>query len=96
MKEELFVSGRNIPNIDPYLHIWHWQIPHLSFPGWFGSGNPFPCRGLYHPWQRQRNAGNSKMGSVYSSICPDYRFIHVVPRFKAQTLFLAIIHHHTA
>jgi len=38
MKEELFVSGRNIPNIDPYLHIWHWQIPVYLFLGGLAAG----------------------------------------------------------
>ena len=33
MREELFVSGRDIPNIDPFLHIWHWQIPLYLFLG---------------------------------------------------------------
>ena len=38
MKEELFASGRNIPNIDPYLNIWHWQIPCYLFLGGLAAG----------------------------------------------------------
>jgi formate-dependent nitrite reductase membrane component NrfD len=38
MKEELFVSGRNIPNIDPVLNIWHWQIPIYLFLGGLAAG----------------------------------------------------------
>ncbi len=38
MKEELIISGRNIPNIDPYLHIWHWQIPIYLFLGGLAAG----------------------------------------------------------
>lgn len=38
MKEELFASGRNIPNIDPYLNIWHWQIPVYLFLGGLAAG----------------------------------------------------------
>lgn len=38
MNEELFVSGRNIPNIDPFLHIWHWQIPIYLFLGGLAAG----------------------------------------------------------
>lgn len=41
MKEELFVSGRNIPNIDPYLDIWHWQIPIYLFLGGLAAGIMF-------------------------------------------------------
>lgn len=38
MKEELFVSGRNIPNIDPFLNIWHWEIPLYLFLGGLAAG----------------------------------------------------------
>ncbi|MHC1706538.1 MAG: NrfD/PsrC family molybdoenzyme membrane anchor subunit [Bacteroidales bacterium] len=38
MKEELFVSGRMNPNIDPYLNIWHWQIPLYLFLGGLAAG----------------------------------------------------------
>ena len=38
MREEQFVSGRNIPNIDPYLNIWHWQIPSYLFLGGLAAG----------------------------------------------------------
>lgn len=41
MKEELFVSGRNIPNIDPFLNIWHWQIPVYLFLGGLAAGIMF-------------------------------------------------------
>ncbi len=38
MKEELFISGRNIPNVDPHLHIWHWPIPLYLFLGGLAAG----------------------------------------------------------
>ena len=38
MREEIFASGRNIPNIDPYLNIWHWQIPVYLFLGGLAAG----------------------------------------------------------
>ncbi|HRY31365.1 MAG TPA: polysulfide reductase NrfD [Bacteroidales bacterium] len=38
MKEELFLSGRMNPNIDPYLNIWHWQIPLYLFLGGLAAG----------------------------------------------------------
>jgi len=46
MREELFVSGRNIPNIDPYLNIWHWQIPIYLFLGGLAAGILF-LAGVY-------------------------------------------------
>ncbi len=41
MKEELFVSGRDIPFIDPYLNIWHWEIPVYLFLGGLAAGIMF-------------------------------------------------------
>ncbi len=38
MKEEIFVSGRNIPNVDPFLHTWHWPIPLYLFLGGLAAG----------------------------------------------------------
>jgi formate-dependent nitrite reductase membrane component NrfD len=38
MEEELFISGRDIPNIDPHLNIWHWQIPVYLFLGGLAAG----------------------------------------------------------
>lgn len=38
MKEELFISGRDIPYIDPFLNIWHWQIPIYLFLGGLAAG----------------------------------------------------------
>jgi protein NrfD len=38
MKEELFISGRDIPNIDPFLNIWHWQIPVYLYLGGLAAG----------------------------------------------------------
>ncbi|MEA3446169.1 MAG: NrfD/PsrC family molybdoenzyme membrane anchor subunit [Bacteroidota bacterium] len=38
MNEELFISGRENLNIDPVLHIWHWQIPIYLFLGGLAAG----------------------------------------------------------
>src|SRR5210317_669182 len=38
MKEELIISGRMNPNIDPVLHIWHWHIPVYLFLGGLAAG----------------------------------------------------------
>lgn len=38
MEEELFTSGRNIPNIDPALEIWHWPIALYLFLGGLAAG----------------------------------------------------------
>lgn len=38
MKEEIIVSGRANPNIDPVLNIWHWHIPAYLFLGGLAAG----------------------------------------------------------
>ncbi|MBN2347321.1 MAG: polysulfide reductase NrfD [Bacteroidales bacterium] len=38
MKEELIVSGRMNPRIDPVLNIWHWEIPLYLFLGGLAAG----------------------------------------------------------
>ncbi|MGB5464371.1 MAG: NrfD/PsrC family molybdoenzyme membrane anchor subunit [Aureibaculum sp.] len=38
MQEELFVSGRDLPNIDPSLEIWHWPISLYLFLGGLSAG----------------------------------------------------------
>lgn len=46
MREELIVSGRMNPMIDPQLHIWEWQIPGYLFLGGLAAGIMF-FAGLY-------------------------------------------------
>lgn len=46
MREEIIVSGRSNPFIDPQLHIWHWQIPLYLFLGGLAAGILF-FAGLY-------------------------------------------------
>ena len=38
MEEELIISGRNIPHIDPTIEIWEWQIPLYLFLGGLAAG----------------------------------------------------------
>lgn len=38
MREELIVSGRMNPMIDPHLEIWEWQIPAYLFLGGLAAG----------------------------------------------------------
>ncbi|MEX0981320.1 MAG: NrfD/PsrC family molybdoenzyme membrane anchor subunit, partial [Bacteroidales bacterium] len=46
MREEIIVSGRANPFIDPYLNIWHWQIPLYLFLGGLAAGILF-FAGMY-------------------------------------------------
>jgi len=53
MREELIVSGRSNPFIDPHLHIWHWQIPLYLFLGGLAAGILF-FAGLYTVLGKER------------------------------------------
>ncbi len=37
-QEEIFISGRSIPHIDPTLEVWHWPISLYLFLGGLGAG----------------------------------------------------------
>ena len=38
MEEEIIVSGRMNPRVDPYLHIWGWEIAFYLFVGGLAAG----------------------------------------------------------
>lgn len=38
MKEELIISGRMIPHVDPHLELWHWPISLYLFLGGLSAG----------------------------------------------------------
>lgn len=38
MQEEIFISGRNIPHIDPHLEVWHFPISLYLFLGGMAAG----------------------------------------------------------
>jgi protein NrfD len=38
MNEELIISGRENPLVDPQLHIWHWPVPLYLFLGGLAAG----------------------------------------------------------
>ena len=64
MQEELFTSGRNIPNIDPSLEIWHWPISLYLLLGGLAGGILF-FRGLISVWGYVNEYGT---GVKYASV----------------------------
>jgi protein NrfD len=53
MREEILVSGRNNPLIDPHLAIWEWQIPSYLFLGGLAAGILF-FAGLYFILKKEK------------------------------------------
>ena len=68
MQEELFTSGRNIPNIDPSLEIWHWPISVYLFLGGLAAGLLF-FAGLITVLGKEKEYPTSvKVASIISPI----------------------------
>lgn len=38
MEEKLIISGRQLPDVDPVLRVWHWEIPFYLFVGGMAAG----------------------------------------------------------
>ncbi len=60
MKEEIIVSGRMNPLVDPHLNIWHWQIPLYLFLGGLAAGILFFAALYFLQRQRKRIPGSRK------------------------------------
>jgi len=52
MNEDLIVSGRMNPLIDPHLGVWEWQIPSYLFLGGLAAGILF-FAGLFTVWNKE-------------------------------------------
>ena len=92
MREELFVSGRNIPNIDPYLNIWHWQIPIYLFLGGVAAGILFFAGIFTILGKENKMAATVKKAPLLVPFPADSRIIYAFPGPQTQTLFLAALH----
>ncbi|GAB2779561.1 NrfD/PsrC family molybdoenzyme membrane anchor subunit [Salinimicrobium soli] len=64
MHEELFTSGRNIPNIDPSLEVWHWPIALYLFLGGLAAGILFFAALFYVLGKDKEYPGAVKMASI--------------------------------
>ncbi|WNH12760.1 NrfD/PsrC family molybdoenzyme membrane anchor subunit [Thalassobellus suaedae] len=68
MQEELFTSGRHIPNIDPSLEIWHWPIALYLFLGGLAAGISFFAALLYILGEENKYPTAVKTASVIPPI----------------------------
>ncbi len=65
MKEELIVSGRMNPGVDPSLHIWGWEIPTYLFLGGLAAGVLF-FAGYYYVQGKEKQFPTAvKMAPLY-------------------------------
>jgi formate-dependent nitrite reductase membrane component NrfD len=68
MKEELFISGRNIPHIDPYLQVWHWPISVYLFLGGLAAGILFFAALFYLMGKEKEMPATVKFASIIAPI----------------------------
>lgn len=68
MQEEIFVSGRHIPNIDPNLEIWHWQISLYLFLGGLAAGILFFAALFYLLGKEKEMAATVKQATLLAPI----------------------------
>lgn len=87
MKEELFVSGRNIPNIDPVLHIWHWQIPLYLFLGGLAAGLLFFASYFYITGKTEKYKAAVKIAPIIAPIAIVIGLIALVLDLKHTQFF---------
>ncbi len=64
MNEEIIISGRNIPMVDPHLNIWHWPIPVYLFLGGLAAGILF-FAGLYTILGREKDLPTAVKWSTF-------------------------------
>ena len=68
MQEELFVSGRNIANIDPSLQVWHWPIALYLFLGGLAAGILFFAALFYILGKENEYPGAVKKAAIIPPI----------------------------
>lgn len=83
MNEELFISGRNIPNIDPVLEVWYWPISVDLFFGGLAAGLLFFAALFYLLGKEKEFASTVKIapfvapiGITIALICLFYDLTH--------------------
>ena len=94
MQEEIFTSGRNIPNIDPTLHVWHWPISVDLFFGGLAAGLLFFAALFYLLGKEKEMPATVKIapiiapiGITIALICLFYDLTHKLYFWRLYTVF---------
>ena len=67
MQEEIFISGRNIPNIDPVLQVWHFPISLYLFLGGMAAGIIF-FASLFTIMRREKEFPTTVKGAMLVAV----------------------------
>lgn len=87
MREELIVSGRMNLNIDPVLHVWHWQIPLYLFLGGLAAGILFFAALYYLRNEGERYSTAVKVAPIVAPIAIALGLIALVLDLKHPLYF---------
>lgn len=68
MKEELFISGRHLENIDPHLAVWHWPIALYLFVGGLAAGLLFFAALFYLLKKEKQMPATIKVATIIAPI----------------------------
>lgn len=68
MKEELIVSGRMNPHIDPQLQIWEWHIPAYLFLGGLAAGILFFASYFYIKGKSEEYPTAVKLAPIFTPV----------------------------
>ena len=94
MQEEIFTSGRDLPNIDPTLHVWHWPISVDLFFGGLAAGLLFFAALFYLLGKEKEMPATIKIapiiapiGITIALICLFYDLTHKLYFWRLYTTF---------
>lgn len=87
MKEEIIVSGRMNPWIDPVLHVWHWQIPIYLFLGGLAAGLLFFSAYFYIKGDSEKYPTAVKKAPILAPIAIILGLIALLLDLKHQLYF---------
>jgi hypothetical protein len=79
MKEEIIVSGRMNPKIDPVLHVWGWEIPIYLFLGGLVAGILFFAAFMYLRGKEDAYAAAVKKAPLFTPIFLGFRPFCLIP-----------------
>jgi len=87
MREEIIVSGRMNPGIDPILHQWHWEIPTYLFVGGIAAGILFFAGLFYLLGKEERYSVTVKKAPIVAPIVLSIGLIALLLDLTNKPLF---------
>jgi formate-dependent nitrite reductase membrane component NrfD len=87
MREEIIVSGRMNPMVDPHLQIWHWQIPLYLFLGGLAAGILFFAALFYINGKEKDNPAAVKLAPFLTPLLLIFGLIALFVDLRHKAFF---------